>query len=670
MINEQYDKPNSQNIPEEVKFFFGKESPLKNTEALGNGKKYENRPQQNKMAEAVAEAFINSKNHCIEAPTGVGKSFAYLIPAIFFALKQSKPVIISTETINLQEQLILKDIPLLKNLINDKFIPALAKGRTNYLCKRRLEMATGEHQSEYVPDNNKFSEIYRISEWSKITEDGSLSALDFSPSFSIWYSICSEHGNCLATRCIHFRKCFYWKARKQWEKANIVVANHALFLADLKMKMEGDLENGILPQYSGIVIDEAHQLETNAAKHLGTRITESGIKYFLNKLFNPETGRGLLLRQGEKAIELRQQVNTAYSSTESFFSSIRNKFINYDESQKRIHTPYFVNDILTGQLSSLEKELSDYAKSQEDKNYKQELETQIMRCSEYKNAVFNLLSMGIEESVYWIEENKTRQKQSYSLNYSPLNIADILKENLFLDEIPVILTSATLAVANRLDYYTGRIGYSGDSLILDTPFNYSKQAKVYVTRNIPDLRDKRYHDILADNIIKFVKLTLGKAFVLFTSYSSMLKVKEKTRSFFENNNITLLVQGEHLNRSNMIKIFKKDLNSVIFGTTSFWMGVDVPGKALSNVIITKLPFSVPTEPIIEARIDRIKENGGNPFMEYSLPEAVLKFKQGTGRLIRSENDSGILVILDNRIVTKRYGKVFLNSIPKCPVIIE
>ena len=228
----------------------------------------------------------------------------------------------------------------------------------------------------------------------------------------------------------------------------------------------------------------------------------------------------------------------------------------------------------------------------------------------------------------------------------------------------------TLAVGKNLNFYVNRTGFSGRTLVLGTPFDYPKQVKVYVSKSIPDQRDIHYHDILSENVIKYIKKTNGKAFVLFTSYSSMMKVKERTQHYFISNGITLLVQGEDLSRSNMVKVFKEDIDSVIYGTTSFWMGVDVPGKALSNVIITKLPFSVPTEPIIEARLDKIKESGGNSFMEYSLPEAVLKFKQGIGRLIRSKEDNGILVILDNRVVTKRYGQAFLNSIPPCPVEID
>jgi ATP-dependent DNA helicase DinG len=670
MTNTHQEKENSAIILSNVEKFFGTETPLKTVKELCGSRKYEERPQQRTMAIAISKCFSYSENSCIEAPTGVGKSFAYLVPAIYHSIHQSKPIIISTETINLQEQLMEIDLPLLKKLMDINFKSALAKGRANYLCKRRLQMSTGEHKTEYLPSNSGFLEILKIEQWSLTTKTGSLSELHFDPKPVIWQSICSEHGNCFGPKCKSYNKCFYWGARKQWEKANIVVANHALFLTDLKMKMCGDMENGILPEYSGVIIDEAHQLETNAAKHLGTRVSESGIKYFLNKLFNSETGRGLLLRHSEKAAEIRQLVSDTSLYVETFFSAIRKNLTNYNETQKRIYSPYFVKDILTGQLAILEKELRNYTKLQDDKNYKLELNTQILRCCEYKKAVFEFLSMNVDESVFWIEQDSYKHNKNFSLNYSPLNIANILNKNLFNIRIPIIVTSATLAVGKNLNFYINRIGFTGNKIILGSPFDYPKQAKVFITQNTPDQKDIHYHDILSEHIVKYIRKTSGKAFVLFTSYHNMAKVKERTKFFFEENNIKLLVQGEDVNRSNMIKIFKEDTNSVIFGTTSFWMGVDVPGETLSNVIITKLPFSVPTEPIIEARLDKIQENGKNSFMEYSLPEAVLKFKQGIGRLIRSKKDSGILVILDNRIITKRYGKAFLDSIPPCPITIE
>ena len=648
--------------------FFSQSTPLIDAEKHG-GRPYEERPQQKAMAVAVSETFVNSNNLCVEAPTGVGKSFAYLIPAIYYAVKNSKPVIITTETINLQEQLIEKDIPILKELLDVDFTATLAKGRANYLCNRRMNMTTGEHQGEYLPQNSMMPEIEQINLWSNTTLDGSLADLDFEPSPGVWQCVCCENGNCFGPKCKFFRSCFYWEARKKWEKVNLLVVNHALYLTDLKMKLEGELEGGILPQNCGVIIDEAHQLETSAAKHMGTRISEAGLYYFLNKLFNPSRGRGLLIRPGEKAIKLRQLVQSTYNYVSAFFNNARNKLTEWDESQKRIHEPYFVEDTLTGQLALLERDMEDYMILQDDKDYKLELEMQIQRCRSYKKAIFEFLMMNAEESVYWVEREDNSHRKIVTMNYSPLNIAAILNQCLFLDDVPIVLTSATLSVGNSLKFYKNRVGFSGLELILDSPFDYTRQAKIHVIKKMPEQRDKNYHNALAHYIKYYVSHSHGKAFVLFTSYNSLKKTVDLTRSFFEEKDITLLVQGEGISRTKMLAIFKDDINSVIYGTASFWMGVDVPGEALSNVIITKLPFSVPSEPLIEARLDKIKADGGNPFMEYSLPEAVLKFKQGIGRLIRSKLDTGIITILDNRVITKRYGKVFLDSLPPCPIII-
>lgn len=658
----------SNDIIAQTERFFGSQTPLIDAKQYG-GRPYEERSQQKAMAVAVAKAFTQSKSLCVEAPTGTGKSFAYLIPAIHYALKNKIPVIVTTETINLQEQLVDKDIPILQELLDVEFTAALAKGRNNYLCKRRLNMATVDNKGEYLPQNSMVPEIERISKWSNSTEGGTLADLSFEPSPGVWQCVCCENGNCFGPKCKFKKSCFYWQARKQWEKVDLLVVNHALFLTDLKIRMEEGNEAGILPEYCGVVIDEAHQLESSAAKHLGTRVSEAGLFYFLNKLFNSRTSKGLLIRTGVKAAELRQLAEKTYNYVSTFFNNIRQKLKEDEDTQKRIYEPYFVEDILTGQLALLERGLDEYSKSQDEKDYKQEIGMQILRCSAYKKAIFEFLMMNAEESVYWLEQ-ENNHKKSVSLNYSPLNIATILAENLFSTGIPIVLTSATLSVANTFNFYKSRTGFTGEELILDTPFDYERQARIHVIKEMPEQYDRNYHDRLAHYIENYISHTHGKAFVLFTSYASMSRVTQIARPFFERKKINLFVQGEGISRSRMLTHFKDDIDSVIFGTSSFWMGVDVPGEALSNVIITKLPFSVPTEPLIEARLDKIKNEGGNPFMEYSLPEAVIKLKQGIGRLIRSKDDTGIITILDNRVITKRYGKIFLNSLPPCPIQID
>lgn len=652
-----------------IQDFWNENSPIIDAPKYG-GRPYENRPQQKIMSEAVANALLKNEQICIEAPTGVGKSFAYLIPAIFFAIHQPYPVIITTGTINLQEQLFEKDIPLLKKTLNIDFEVALAKGRGNYLCRRRLRMVTGEHQKEYLPNNSMLPEIAKIEIWANKTNEGSLSDLDLEPSLTLWQSICSEHGNCFGHQCQFFKECFYWRARKKWERSNILIANHALFLIDLKMKLEDSLEVGMLPQYSGIIIDEAHQLESDAAKHLGTRITKGSIFYFLNRLFNPDKARGLLIRSGDKAAELRKTIQTLFSQTNMFFSILETQLADIEETQKRIYTKNIVEDLMSEYLNQLAISLKDFSEEQDDQNYKMELNTQYQKTLAYKTAISEFLTQSAKDNVYWIEQETTTHKSDVSLNYSPLNIAKMLKAHLFSQQIPIILTSATLTVASNMKFYKERTGFDGKEVILDSPFDFSKQAIIHIPKNSPDITDENYHKKMAEQIVNYISKTSGKAFVLFTNYTSLTTIKEIIKDVVSKQNITLLVQGEGLSRTKMLNQFKKDINSVILGTTSFWSGVDVPGEALSNVIITKLPFSVPTEPIIEARLEKIKEKGGNPFNEYSLPEAVLKLKQGIGRLIRSKDDTGIIVILDNRILNKSYGKTFLKSLPPSPIIIE
>lgn len=663
MSSEAYKETSVPDIMKVSVDFFKPESPLKDAAQAG-GRPYEHRPQQGKMAQAVADALKNKHHLCVEAPTGIGKSFAYLVPAIHFAKTQNKPVLITTETINLQEQLIDKDLPILKQLMGIDFKAALAKGRQNYLCLRRLGLATGEKREEFLPLSTLMPDVEKLQRWSRATEDGSRSSIEFKFDQQLWSFICCETGNCAGPKCAHFRNCFYWKARKEWDKADIIVANHAMFFTDLKIKQGKDLDNTLLPPYSAVIVDEAHTLEDNAAEYMGLALNNSGLFYCLNRLYNPVNGKGLMVRSGAESMELRKVVNKALDASSSFFTIIDGIMSEKNDSIVRLRKPGFAPDLISEPLGKLEKMLSDYIKTQEDEDFKTELQSQLMRCEFYAQGSYDLINMKLENHVYWIE-NKDRG--SVALYAAPLNVSALLKEILFTKEIPVILTSATLSVCNKLDYYKDRIGYcNGTELILDTPFDYKKQVRLYISKSMPEPNDETYTDAAANEIKRFVAKTHGKAFVLFTSYSMLKKCAEKLESFFSINRLTLLVQGEEMSRSAMIKEFKRDINSVIFGTTSFWTGVDVPGEALSNVIITKLPFAVPSHPLVQARTEQIEAKGLNAFMNYSLPDAILKFRQGIGRLIRSKNDTGIIAILDRRVISKRYGKQFLDSIPACP----
>ncbi len=642
--------------------FFLAESPLVEAEKYG-GRAYEYRPQQAEMARRTAEALVGHHNLCVEAPTGIGKSFAYLVPLIYYSQTQSKPALISTETINLQEQLIDKDIPILAKLTGIKFKAALAKGRSNYLCLRRLTMASGDHQDELIPLASLVMDVQRIAKWADVTTDGNRDDMDLRLDPSSWGYVCCEAGNCAGPRCDFFKSCFYWRARLEWEKADIIIANHALFFTDLKMKQDENLETTLLPPYCAVVIDESHTLENNAAEYLGLRVNSAGLHSFLNRLFNPENGKGLLVKSGTEAMELRSMIADIKRDAAVFFNMAERFLLEKQDSVRRFRQPSLIPDLLSLPLGKMRNKLTEFIKTLEDKDFKTELESQLMRCDAFIDGINDFTQMTYPEHVYWIEEDKV----GVSLRAAPLNIAAILETILFAKTFPVILTSATLTVKNSFDYYRSRVGYSrGAELRLDSPFSAS-QVKLFISRTMPEPTDYKYKDALLQEIPKFLMMTHGKAFVLFTSYQLLKHCAENLKDFFEDKNITLLTQGDSMTRSSMLKEFKNDINSVIFGTDSFWTGVDVPGEALSNVIVTKFPFAVPSHPLIEARCEKIEATGTNAFMGYSLPEAVLKFRQGVGRLIRSKHDTGIIVILDRRVSSKRYGQYFLDSIPPYPV---
>lgn len=642
--------------------FFGSASPLMAAGEVG-GRPYEPRPQQAEMALRTAEALRDNHNLCVEAPTGVGKSFAYLVPLIHYAKQATKPVIISTETINLQEQLFHKDLPMLREIMGIEFTACLAKGRSNYLCRRRLRQATGSRQEEFLPLTSMLPEVERIALWAEEEVDGSRSTLDFRIEPETWQYVCCEGGNCAGSKCEFFKRCYYWKARIKWEKSDIIVANHALFFTDLKMKQEDDLDITLLPTYSAVVIDEAHTLEKNAAEYLGLRVNSSATMKMMNRLFNSESGKGLLLKSGEEALELRALVAATKENSLQFFHYYEKYLEEKSDSVRRIMHPNVAPNLLSQPMNKLARQLRNYMKIQEDEDFKLELDAQAKRCEAIADGVNCFVSMSCPEHVYWAEE----ERRGLTLNAAPLNVNMLLNELLFSKPFPVVLTSATLTVYHQLDYYRQRTGYShGAELVLGTPFS-TEQGVLYLPGNdMPEPNHPDYNAGLVESIRKLVSITQGKAFVLFTSYNTMRYCAEKLEPFFRRNGINLLVQGELLTRSRMLKEFKDDINSVLFGTDSFWTGVDVPGEALSNVIVTKFPFAVPSHPLIQARCEQLEAAGHSSFMDYSLPEAVLKFRQGVGRLIRSRSDHGIIAILDRRVVSKRYGSLFINSIPNYP----
>ncbi len=637
--------------------FFAPGGPLKLAAEHG-GRPYEFRPQQLEMAAAIAEALAKGDNLCVEAPTGVGKSFAYLVPLIYRSKLAGRPALVSTETINLQEQLIAKDIPLLRKLTGIEFRAALAKGRRNYLCRRRFSLLTGDQRDALLPAPALALDVDRLGRWVERTADGERDSIDFQVDPATWNLACCDGVSCMGPKCQFYRSCFYYRAREEWETADIVVANHALFFTDLGMRTASGSAGSLLPNYGAVLLDEAHTLENNAAEYLGLHLSRIGLIATLNRLYSHENSRGLLMRRGAPP-DLRGLVADARDEAYGFFSPYENLLRDRNETALEIRDNTGFPDRLSPKLGELHSRLAAYLEEEEDASFRTEVEAQLTRFREFINGIEEFTRRTLPDAVYYAEE----ERGSVNLHAAPLNVAELLNEVLFNQDFPVILCSATLTVRRSFDYFTRRTGFSnGPTLLLDSPFG-PDQAKLYVPRRMPDPKDEAYLPALAEEIPRFVELTDGKAFILFTSYQNLRYCAESLRSLFHQKGWTMLVQGENLNRTSLLREFKSDVNSVLFGTDSFWTGVDVPGEALSNVILTKLPFAVPSHPVTAARMARIEAEGKSSFSEYSLPEAVLKFRQGVGRLIRSRTDRGIVVVLDRRLVGKNYGKLFLDSIP-------
>lgn len=652
--------------------FFSHDTPLKKASEYG-GRPYEFRKQQVDMALAVAASFEDGKNLCVEAPTGVGKSFAYLVPAIYHAMSVHRPVIVTTETITLQEQLIRKDLPLLQELTNLNFTYAIAVGRGNYLCRKRLALASGERKDEFLPSSMFEEDIDKLVLWGDSSSSGFYGDLPFPVERNIWNIVCSEGTSCTGPACRFFRSCFYWNARKEWDKADVLVTNHALFFVDLKIRAVEELESTPLPNHSAIIFDEGQSLEDNAAKHLGMYVASNQVKGFLNRLYNPKNGRGLLVRPGENSLILRTTVDRLHDLATVFFDQFAIVLENTPDKCLRVRHPGRFEDTLTEDLADLERRLKDYAADQEEegqKDFAGEVLAQVERSIALRESIRDFITMGQKDTVYWMEEKKSPVSGNIiiELYSAPLKVAELLNKLLFSRPIPAIITSATLAVNGSLEYFCKRTGFAnGDTLLLDSPFDYEKQVKLYLGKNMPQPSDPEYNQSASSAIKEFINFTAGRAFVLFTNYSMLRKCAEYLEEYFRHSPWKFFRHGDSLGRTKMIEEFKKCGNGVIFGASSFWTGVDVPGEALSNVIITKLPFAVPSHPLTEARCELIRQQGGRAFEDYSIPNAVLMFRQGAGRLIRSKSDTGIIVVLDPRIVTKYYGRLFLNSLPKCPV---
>ena len=648
-----------------------------------NVEDYEARPQQIDFLKAVCSSFNKDNITIAEAGTGVGKSFAYLIPAFKWAEKNKERVIISTGTINLQHQLLEKDIPVIQKLLGTKLKAVLVKGRQNYLCLRRFN---DRLQEAGLFDNE--ADFKAIEKWLEVTKTGERSDLSFFPTWELWSDICSESESCLGIKCPYRDKCFVIKSRKEATGASIIVVNHHLLFSDMEARMEDDFNGtSILPNYSRVIFDEAHNLENAATSYFSQSVNKGYILKVMHQIYRRVKDRifgiyrfwSYYTEQKTKLESIPQQIAVIISRTDDLEKVIqanvlmndnspvldmRSDTINASDIYEAVgNLRNEVNDLFNI-ITDIHEELSKMP-DKEVKNDKRMYETSIV-----KNKLSGIISMlndfiaNQETCINYIEKGK---KYS-SLFIAPLSVSETLREIIFNRLSNVVLVSATLSVNKSFEFYATRIGLHDVDrpvarFIFDSPFEYKKNVLLSIPSDLPEPKSADYSQKLSDLIKNVLIISEGKGLVLFTSYSMLKTVYDLVRDDFSNAGITLFKQGDDDNKK-LLGNFFINKNSVLFATDSFWEGVDVPGESLSVLIICRLPFKVPSDPVIKARMELIEKNGGNSFLEYSLPEAVIKLRQGFGRLIRRKSDRGVILITDTRILSKFYGKIFFNSLPE------
>ncbi len=702
------------NIPELLKLLRS-DGPI-----ASNFPNYEERPQQLKMLQMVAQTFNRENILMVEAGTGTGKSLAYLLPAIFWAQQNRRRVLISTNTINLQQQLLEKDIPLLKRALGQKIRAVLVKGRQNYLCLRKREKLRSEQTSLFSSDDAK--DLLR---WADSTTTGDKSELNYLPPEDVWSELKAEADECPRNKCEYYKSCFYYAARRKQAEADILITNHHVLFADLALRdsSENYHSAALLPPYRRIIIDEAHNIEDAVSGFLSRRFSRRGLLKTLSSLWkqnrqNKVTGLlqsilkilqkskssnlsfGEMIRSAEEMvlediiphlIFLRRELETHTRKIQGILAEIPDTISDTSSSVRKIRIEFLRNSPIwpvfqeiglkmTGELITLRNllyklnniltKLHSRTKSKELKERAFDLNTVAERISNYIGTLHNFFQPTEELLSDWVLWVEWHDEKYYRLAFemAPLNVGPHLQRMLFKPYGGIVLTSATLSTSRgNFSFFCQRFGLDGSEKLrtatFSSPFDYRKQALVGIPTDIPSPRDRNFSHRITELIFRAVESSGGRAFVLTTSFQLLTYLYKNLAPLFkEKLGINSYCQGE-APRHQILRHKIEDPTSVLFGTDSFWEGVDVRGEALTNVIITKLPFRVPSEPLIEARIEYLEKQGRNSFIEYTVPHAVIKFKQGFGRLIRSAEDRGTILILDNRIINKSYGSLFLKALP-------
>jgi ATP-dependent DNA helicase DinG len=640
---------------------------------LHEGLALEHRPEQEHMARATAAAMRDDEPLLFEAGTGVGKSLAYLVPGLIHAMDLSRQMIVSTHTISLQEQIETKDLPICRRLFKSSpelaryadFKSAVFVGKGNYLCTTRLGHALADRTTLFADAD--YDELQRIAAWAETSATGLRHELKPPPRPEVWDAVNADSSSCSRKHC-DGEKCFYQRARARVRSAHVIIINHALLFALINAggaQAQGAQTDarGVLFPDDFLVLDEAHTVPEVATDHFGLSLSSYGVDRALKYLFNPRTKRGLLRKLG--GAEAQQRVVDALDASAQFFEFLATTLL-AQRPVVRIREEGVAEPTLDGPLGALHRLIGKLADQLEEGRARDELLEQKQRIKGLQTGVSEWLTLGDKRHVYWAERGGRRQT-IVTLRSAPIDVAPELRKHLFGCGTSVVCTSATLAVGGEIAPLAARLGASeARSVVVRSPFDFARNMRVYVAADVP-LPSPQEARLALDALTDYVRFCTarvsGGSLVLFTSYTDMRAVATVLEPEFRAAQRPFFMQGEALSRTELAHQMRELGNAVLFGTDSFWTGVDVPGDALAQVIVTRLPFDPPTHPVTEAKCEHIRDEGGNPFNELTLPDALIKFRQGIGRLIRTKTDRGLVTILDSRVFAKSYGRLFLASLP-------